>query len=264
MSDLAAALHAPGALGGSRTPVATAALAVVAGVRAAAPPRTAGQPAACASGINVIIMVAQFRLAAACPCGNGWFVVGRCAAAWTTHAHPTHAPCAPPAGYLKLDLVSTSGAGCNSNLQALCLSSFRIDIDASCSVALAPLIGNGVYVPGIWSSNPGSTYPRLVGCPTWATAAVASSPEATPEQLQTAIQAALQRHVYGAAYELGISGVAWASGTVTISTVAGGCALKYAITEVRRTRWAQNLCGRVACGGAEHLTCRPACLSMPL
>ena len=133
--------------------------------------------------------------------------------------------------------MSTTGAGCNANQHALCLSSFQIGIDADCKVALTPLLGSGVYAPGIWSSNPGATYARLVACPSWTTAAVdPGSSDATPEQLQAAIKTALQRHVYGASYELGVSSVGWANGTATVNTVAGGCALQYAITQVRARR----------------------------
>ena len=140
----------------------------------------------------------------------------------------------PPAGYLQLDLVATTGTGCNANQHALCLSSFQIGIAADCTVALTPLLGSGVYAPGIWSSNPDATYARLVACPSWTTAAVdPGSTGATPEQLKAAIKTALQRHVYGASYELGVSSVDWAAGSVTVNTVAGGCALQYAITQVR-------------------------------
>lgn len=43
---------------------------------------------------------------------------------------------------------------------------------------------------------------------------------------------ALERHVYGAAHQLGIASLAWANGTLTATTTTGTCALKYAITQV--------------------------------
>lgn len=109
-------------------------------------------------------------------------------------------------------------------------------VAANCSVALTPLpLSGGVAsVPGIWSSNPGSTYTRPLGCPAATTAGVdpegGSSP--TPAQLRAAVQLALERHVYGAAHQLGIASLAWANGTLTATTTTGTCALKYAITQV--------------------------------
>ena len=156
----------------------------------------------------------------------------------------------PPAGYLQLDLISTTGTSCNANQHALCLSSFQIGIAADCKVALTPLLGSGVYAPGIWSSNPSATYARLVACPSWTTATVdPGSSSASPDQLKAAIKTALQQHVYGASYELGVSSVVWSEGTVTVNTVAGGCALEYAITQVCFTQWSRARMQQMLHGG---------------
>ena len=142
-------------------------------------------------------------------------------------------PCCPPpaAGSLTLDLVEATGTDCGSNAFAVCLSSFRIDIAADCAASVAPLSSTGVYVPGIWSSNPSGTYKRLVQCPTSARAAVTNS--GSPSDIQGAIKTALEQHIYGSDYTLGLSSVAWSSGTVTLNTATGSCALKYGITNVR-------------------------------
>jgi hypothetical protein len=175
------------------------------------------------------------------------------------------APLLPPAGYLQLDLMSTTGTDCNANQHALCLSSFQIGIAADCNVALTPLLGSGVYAPGIWSSNPGATYARPVACPSWTTAAVdPGSSDATPEQLKAAIKTALQRHVYGASYELGVNSVVWSQGTVTVNTVAGGCAIEYAITQVRFTQWSRARTCRRCCMGAATAMRSPVASAWPL
>lgn len=135
------------------------------------------------------------------------------------------------AGYITLDLLSTNSTACDTNLHALCLASFQASIDADCKVALTPLNGSGVYVPGIWSTNAAGTYKRPVQCPTSASAPVDPG-SLTPSALKSAFQTALERHVYGAAFVLGISQVTWTNGTVTVATVAGSCTLKYAITKV--------------------------------
>ena len=151
-------------------------------------------------------------------------------AAHVTHVLPTLA------GFLRLDLLSTSSSQCSQGLYALCLPSLQIDIDAACTVAVLPLLGSSaaVFVPGIWSSNPGSTYARLVRCPAnWARAPVAAGEagSATAMELQAAITMALQNHIYGASYPLPVS-VLWEASNVTVVSVADGCELTYAITQV--------------------------------
>jgi hypothetical protein len=139
-----------------------------------------------------------------------------------------------------LDLLSVSGGGsCSSDLLALCLPSFQIAIAAAdCSVAITPLVLNGgsAYVPAIWSTDPGSTYQRFMACPSSTTTAVtpAGSPSPTTQQLQDAVQAALQQHVYGSSFPQIISSMVWASGTVNVTLQSSGCLLKYAITQVNK------------------------------
>ncbi len=135
------------------------------------------------------------------------------------------------AEYLRFDLLSTAGSGCASSPQALCLQSYRVDVDIDCNVAVTPLSAAGNYVPGIFSSNPASTYARPMACPTSASAAVQAAQPQAPSDVQAAIELALERHIYGSQFELAMDS-AWDSGTFTMSTAAG-CTLKYAITQVR-------------------------------
>ena len=157
------------------------------------------------------------------------------------------------AGNLTLDLLSTGGGACDSTPLALCLSSFRIDVDASCNVGITPLLASNVYVPGIWSSNSAGTYTRLVACPTWAREAVspAGGSSATPAQMTAAIKSAIEQHVYGSDYPLSLSSVTWiADGQVSLATtIPGSCTLKYAITQVREwgVEWTGACAGWVAC-----------------
>ena len=153
------------------------------------------------------------------------------------------------AGYLKLDLLSsTGGASCGSTPLALCLASFRVDVTDGCTVSVTPLLAAGVYVPGLWSTNPGASYAKPLACPDGAGTAVAAAAPLAAADVQAAIELALERRVYGASYELGLSG-AWLNGTLTLTTAADSCSLKYAISEVRRGQLRGREAGR-ALGGA--------------
>lgn len=134
------------------------------------------------------------------------------------------------AEYLKFDLVATTGSGCASSPQALCLQSYRINVDTDCNVTVTPLSAAGNYVPGIFSSNPSSTYGQPRACPTAASAPVQAALPQASSDVQAAIELALKRHIYGSQYELAMDS-AWDSGTFTMNTAAG-CTLKYAITQV--------------------------------
>jgi hypothetical protein len=129
---------------------------------------------------------------------------------------------------------ASGGASCQSSLYALCLPSLYIGITANCDVTVTPLLaGSGSsYVPAIWSSNPSGTYKQLVACPAAAGQAVQPGSSATPAQLRAAARTALENHIYGPAYVQALSDVTWASGTVSLTTVADSCLLKYAITDV--------------------------------
>lgn len=142
-----------------------------------------------------------------------------------------------PAGSLTLDLLSTGGGSCSSNPLAICLNSFTINIAASCSVSITPLLASNDYVAGIWSSNSAGTYSRPVACPTWTSDAVvpASGSSASQAQMKAAIELAIEQHVYGSDYPLTLSSVTWIQdGQVSLATtIPGSCTLKYAITQVR-------------------------------
>jgi hypothetical protein len=150
---------------------------------------------------------------------------------------PRCALAACTAGSLTLELLSTGGGSCDSTPLALCLSSFSIGVDAStCSVTVTPLQASSVYVPGIWSSNSGSTYKRPVACPTTARTAVtpAGSPNPSASQMQDAIRLAIEQHIYGSSLSQSLTGVlAWSSGLATFTpAAASSCSLKYAVTQV--------------------------------
>ncbi|PSC76086.1 serine threonine [Micractinium conductrix] len=149
------------------------------------------------------------------------------------------AACSP--GYLKLDLLSsTGGASCGSTPLALCLASFRVDVTDGCTVSVTPLLAAGVYVPGLWSTNPGASYAKPLACPDGAGTAVAAAAPLAAADVQAAIELALERRVYGASYELGLSG-AWLNGTLTLTTAADSCSLKYAISEVSTSDYAAQI-----------------------
>lgn len=137
------------------------------------------------------------------------------------------------AGYLALDLLNANSTDCRSSLLARCLSTFRVAVDAACAIQLTPLAGGGAYVPAIWSTHAAATYARLQECPTSASAAVPTSSDPTEAEVKAAIQTALERHIYGDAYALAVSGVAWDTGTVLVTTAADTCQLKFGITSVR-------------------------------
>lgn len=155
-------------------------------------------------------------------------------------------PCPLCPGYLKLDLISTTGgAGCASTPLALCLPSLRVQVDADCGITVAPPNASwpqpgwwtpGGYVSSIWSANPVDTYASLRACPTAVSGPVASASPQGPAQVRAAIEQAVEQHVYGADYPLATS-AAWGNGTLTFTT-AGSCALKYGFTEVGR--WGLN------------------------
>lgn len=147
------------------------------------------------------------------------------------HAPPTTAPAGSPAGYLELDLLSV-GTGCSGNLLARCLPSLRISIASSCAVSVTPLGGSGIYVPSLWSTYAAGAYTQLVQCPTAAGAAVNTSSSPTAAQVRSAIQTALERHVYGSDYALTTSSVVWNTGTLTLTTAYDSCSIKYGITDV--------------------------------
>lgn len=145
------------------------------------------------------------------------------------------------AGSLTLDLLSTGGGSCSSNPLAICLTGFRINIAASCSVSITPQQASNDYVAGIWSSNSAGTYSRLVACPTWTSDAVVpdGGSSASQAQMKAAIKLAIEQHVYGSDYPLTLSSVTWIQdGQVSLATtIPGSCTLKYAITEVRAAGW---------------------------
>ncbi|KAL4425824.1 hypothetical protein ABPG75_009840 [Micractinium tetrahymenae] len=134
------------------------------------------------------------------------------------------------AEYLKFDLLSTAGTGCASSPQALCLQSYRVDVDTDCNVTVTPLSAAGNYVPGIFSTNAASTYALPMACPTAASPPVQTAQPQASSDVRAAIELALERHIYGSQYELAMT-TAWDSGTFTMTTAAG-CTLKYAITQV--------------------------------
>ena len=142
-----------------------------------------------------------------------------------------------PAGSLTLELLSTGGGTCNSNPYAVCLSNFKINIASSCNVTIEPLMADNSYVPGIWSSNSGGTYTRLVSCPTWSREPVAPAGSGSPDQSQmkAAIKQAIEQQIYGSDYPQTLSGVTWQIfGQVYLATtIPESCSLKYAITQVR-------------------------------
>ncbi|EFN53625.1 hypothetical protein CHLNCDRAFT_58424 [Chlorella variabilis] len=145
-------------------------------------------------------------------------------------AQHAHAGCT--AGYLALDLLNANSTDCRSSLLARCLSTFRVAVDAACAIQLTPLAGGGAYVPAIWSTHAAATYARLQECPTSASAAVPTSSDPTEAEVKAAIQTALERHIYGDAYALAVSGVAWDTGTVLVTTAADTCQLKFGITSI--------------------------------
>ena len=134
-------------------------------------------------------------------------------------------------------------------------------------MTVTPLQASGNYVTGIWSSNASGMYKRLVACPTSAQAAVANAGSAS--QIKAAVQTALEQHIYGSTYVQSLSSVDWsAAGAVTLNTAAGSCALKYAITAVRRRQLAWQALGGVLArqGGRIGLVrCRrhACCLQRP-
>lgn len=132
---------------------------------------------------------------------------------------------------LKFDLLSTTGSGCASSPQALCLQSYRVNVDIDCNIMVTPLSSAGNYVPGIFSSNPAGTYSQPITCPVATSGPVQAAQPQAPSDVQAAIELALERHIYGSQYELAMT-TAWDNGTFTMNTAAG-CTLKYAITQVR-------------------------------
>ena len=53
------------------------------------------------------------------------------------------------------------------------------------------------------------------------------------EKLQATIELAIEQHIYGSGYPQTLSSNWNVAGQVTLTTTAGSCALKYAITQVR-------------------------------
>ncbi len=130
-----------------------------------------------------------------------------------------------------MDIVGVSGTGADTHEVAKCLSTVRVNVAGTCDVTINAPAAGGSFVDALWATSGQSTktYKQYQECPVVTGTAVTPTggAAATPTDMQAAILAALNAHVYSGAKSSGINGITYTAGVVAVT--AGTLTWTYAI-----------------------------------